>query len=174
MKKSENEPDFAASRIKKIHDREKSSLLKGDEKGKSRAFSFQKRPSYLPKVAPNNLTSSSCQLKAKSSTNSSNRETATATGALSQNQNYPLEFIEKLEALQSKVVKNLRVKEQIIAARRLKAMGSEIQEWMFTRFQWQARQMLENKQEEDTLPVPVRQEERQFRITRIIPFLSDR
>jgi hypothetical protein len=171
MKKEESEPDFAASRIKKVHDREKPSLLKGDEKGKSHAFSFQKRPSSLPKVAPNNLPSSSRQLKAKPSTDSSNKQTAMAAGAFSQNQNYPLELIDKLEALQSKVVKNLRVKEQIIAARRLKAIGSEIQEWMFTRFQWQARQMLENKQEEEMLPVPVRQEERQFRITRIIPFL---
>ncbi len=95
-----------------------------------------------------------------------------AATALSHNQNYPLALIEKAEALQSKAVKNLRVKEQLIAARRLKAMGHEIQEWVFAQIQWKARQMEEQRVEENHY-YPEREEERQFQITRIIPYLSD-
>ncbi|NGX46165.1 MAG: hypothetical protein K940chlam2_01350 [Chlamydiae bacterium] len=172
MKKTESEPDFAASRVKKILDREKGSLSNEGIKEKDHTFSFQKRPGSLPGMALPTLPTSSRQLSAKRK-GASQKETTMAAGALSQNQNYPLDLIEKLEALQSRAVKNLHVKEQIIAARRLKALGSEIQGWMFARFQWKARQMQE-KEEEIPSHIPERQEERQFQITRIIPYLSDR
>lgn len=172
MRNSEPEPDSAASRVKKVLDREKGSLSHEATKEKDHSFSFQKRPGSLPGMAPPTLPTSSRQLSAKLK-GASQKETTMAAGALSQNQNYPLALIEKLEALQSRAVKNLHVKEQIIAARRLKELGSEIQEWVATQIQWKARQMQE-KEEEIPSHIPERQEERQFQITRIIPYLSDR
>jgi len=172
MEHPEQKPDFATSRVKKVLNREKKALSHELEKEKEHHFSFEKRPALFPEVTPPQPQSSSRQISAKSAEKTSPKQTTMAATALSHNQNYPLALIEKAEALQSKAVKNLRVKEQLIAARRLKAMGHEIQEWVFAQIQWKARQMEEQRVEENHY-YPEREEERQFQITRIIPYLSD-
>lgn len=84
-----------------------------------------------------------------------------------QNQNYPLFFIEKADLLRKKMVKNLSFKERFIAARKLKKLSHEMQQWIHKEVQVQKE---ENREFYDLLQ---KREERHFQIDRIIRYLSD-
>jgi len=84
-----------------------------------------------------------------------------------QNQNYPLFFIEKADLLRKKMIKNLSFKERFIAARNLKKLSHEMQQWIHKEVQVQKE---ENREFYDLLQ---KREERHFQIDRIIRYLSD-
>ncbi len=84
-----------------------------------------------------------------------------------QNQNYPLFFIEKADLLRRKMVKNISFKERFIAARNLKKLSHEMQQWIYKEVQVQKE---ENREFYDLLQ---KREERHFQIDRIIRYLSD-
>ncbi len=89
----------------------------------------------------------------------------------SQNQNYPLFFIEKAEALQLKNIQSLRVKERIIAGRNIKNVSIEIQKSIYA----QVTQDVKIYQDEtlEFRNLIENREERHFRMDRIIKYLSD-
>lgn len=84
-----------------------------------------------------------------------------------QNQNYPLFFIEKADLLRKKMIKNLSFKERFIAARNLKKLSHEMQQWIHKEVQVQKE---DNQEFYDLLQ---KREERHFQIDRIIRYLSD-
>lgn len=87
------------------------------------------------------------------------------------NQNYPLFFIEKAEALQMKHIENLRVKERIIAARSIKILSMEIQKWIYAHVHQKVKIIDDDALEFCNLLE--KREERHFRIDRIIKYLSE-
>lgn len=89
----------------------------------------------------------------------------------SANQNYPLDIIEKTEALQLRKVKSVRVKERFIAARELKKLSHEMQQWIYS----QVHQKVEvlGKDHVDFYTLLEKREERHFQIDRIIKYLSN-
>ncbi|NGX48153.1 MAG: hypothetical protein K1000chlam3_01543 [Chlamydiae bacterium] len=84
-----------------------------------------------------------------------------------QNQNYPLFFIEKAERLRMRKVRNVKVKERLIVARNLKKLSHQMQQWMHQ----EIRVLGEDSQE--FYELLERREERHFQIDRIIRYLSD-
>ncbi|NGX59789.1 MAG: hypothetical protein KR126chlam3_00946 [Chlamydiae bacterium] len=84
-----------------------------------------------------------------------------------QNQNYPLFFIEKAEALQMRKVRNVKVKERFIATRSLKKLSHSMQQWMHKEVS------ILGENSEEFYELIQRREERHFQIDRIIRYLSD-
>lgn len=84
----------------------------------------------------------------------------------------PLFLIDQREAFHSKRIKNLQIKEQLLAARTLKSIGRETQDWIEQRF----RHRITDKSKENKAikeePV-VQRPDRQFLIERVIRYLTD-
>lgn len=96
-----------------------------------------------------------------------NRKSALEQMHCTQNQNYPLFFIEKAESLRMRKVRNVKVKERLIAVRNLKKLSHHMQQWMH-----QEVSVL-GKNSEEFHELLQRREERHFQIDRIIRYLSD-
>lgn len=84
-----------------------------------------------------------------------------------QNQNYPLFFIEKAENLRRKKVSNIKFKERFIAARNFKRLSQMMQHWMHHEVR-----VLDNTADE-FYNLLQKREERHFQLDRIIRYLSD-
>ncbi|NGX37084.1 MAG: hypothetical protein K1000chlam2_00234 [Chlamydiae bacterium] len=87
-----------------------------------------------------------------------------------QNQNYPLFFIEKAEALRMRKVKNFRVKEHLIATRNIKRLSNEMQKWIYFQIHQDIKIVKENPVE--FYHLLEKREERHFQIDRMIKLLS--
>jgi|GEM_PF-2956379 len=85
----------------------------------------------------------------------------------SQNQNSPLFFIEKAEALQLKKVHSVKAKERLIALRNLRRMSHRMQKWMH-----QEVKVL-GKDSAAFTDLIQRREERLFQIDRTIRYLGN-
>lgn len=82
----------------------------------------------------------------------------------SQNQKYPLFFIENL---QTRKVQNLTLKEHFIAARNLKLLSFQMQNWMHKKVK------ILGKETQEFYDLMQKREERHFQIDRIIRYLSE-
>lgn len=87
------------------------------------------------------------------------------------NQNYPLFFIEKSEAFHLKKVKNFKTKERLIAARNIKKLSLEMQQWIYSQIYRDVKVL--GKDPVEFCDLIEKREERHFRIDRIIKYLSD-
>lgn len=83
------------------------------------------------------------------------------------NQNYPLFFIEKAEALHVRRIRNVKVKERFIAARNLKNLSYQMQVWMHKEVK------ILGKDSQEFYDLLRKREERHFQIDRIIRYLSE-
>lgn len=82
----------------------------------------------------------------------------------------PLFLIDQLAAFQNKSIRNIQVKERLLAARRLKAMSQQMHQWVEKRLN---HRVSLTKKEAEWVPHKTREEERHFLIERVIKYLTD-
>ena len=87
-----------------------------------------------------------------------------------QNQNYPLFFIEKSEAFRMRKVKSFRVKEHLIATRNIKRLSNEMQKWIYSQIHQDIKVV--KKDPVEFYRLLERREERHYQIDRMIKLLS--
>ena len=87
------------------------------------------------------------------------------------NQNYPLFYIQKSEAFLIKKFRNVNIKERWVAARKIKKLSHEMQQWIHSHVYRKINVIEKNPIE--FYELLEKREERHFQIDRIIKYLSD-
>lgn len=83
----------------------------------------------------------------------------------------PLFLIDQREAFHGKRIKNLQVKERLLAARRLKSIGQQTQLWVESRFNHKVT--LDKPDKNGHWQDPTHRIDRQFLIERVIKYLTE-
>lgn len=163
-----------ADGFKRIQDflvKKRKSLLSKQDLSKGKARNFEHEVNTLLPPFPQNSTPSP----------KPNRETKVIEETIprfaqdqlhcSANQSYPLFFLEKLDALQSKRIKTFRIKERLIVIRNLKQISHDMQKWISTKVTQNVKVL--GQESIELHQMMERREERHFRIDRIIRYLAE-
>lgn len=183
MKKENPVPslyDEAITRVKLLFSRDQNKFPETIKNPQVRAYDYVKIPDLLPSQNTFVLHNKDyLKKRSKESENSLSKKQVSFTGHsnCSLSPRYLMHLLMEMKTIEMKKVKNLHLKEYLIAQRNFRKMGETMNEWMNTYLKDKIKVIpKETPKVKDEIPwedFVQQKEERQFLITRVIKYLLD-